>query len=682
MAGWLEQHPLVAGDPDVPGNANEPLPALIRRVRSMFGPASGANAVALEAQVWGFELGGFYRFLGGLPPISDLMTAGVVVQPGPQTAAPVAGDPPRRTSIRTLLRTITRTGWWATCRQIQRRGSFFAPPGANPAGKRACKRQAVIRVFGLSAPGDAAGQIYSWNTLPGGYIPYWPGQGIQPVQNWTTLPDGWIPYWPGERSQPVQNWTTLPGGYIPYWPGQGILPAQEPLFVFDFAGSQSRLTAALESLWAQGITPSITTDPLYPNFDRFRFRGHRIQGADGTWQDAIPYDFPPVLRAFLTGRVDTAERRFRLLPGLSEATTWLSQAKVSSNGWVWRENALSPFYQLRQHGICPTHVVEPRYLDGWLANGSGTGVLDFGARLIEFMKHHFAMGACYSRAHQHIEPQPPASAPYDNVIGHGPWYVQRVQAMLARVHGLGQVRNPAFTLTNEGICNEHLVACFDEFYGRNSSAAVFNGDTRSAALRQDDASVPLIFVVPFFQYVFSELITAKMDMLDNDVLSHAGYKEGRITSEPPVARPAAMLDPALDERLPSLAEWRDAATRYFGEHFAVACYGLAPRNYARPGGVTTYLRGVAQTMNLRSKLFRISTGAVMGERVLLPAAWIEPPYDYNTEVVALCRARRAHAQALCGVLPHRQDARPGAGDGWQPGGPGVACAFAHLQRYP
>ena len=57
----------------------------------------------------------------------------------------------------------------------------------------------------------------------------------------------------------------------------------------------------------------------------------------------------------------------------------------------------------------------------------------------------------------------------------------------------------------------------------------------------------------------------------------------------------------------------------------------------------TSLRGVAETMNLRSTLFRIGAGAVMGERVFLPATWIEPPYDTNAEAVAMCaRAARMH----------------------------------------
>ncbi|MFZ1814782.1 MAG: hypothetical protein WAU16_10165, partial [Rhizobiaceae bacterium] len=358
LAGWMEQHPLVAGDPDVPGNVNEPLPTLIRRVRSVFGPATGANAVALEAQVWGFELGGFYRYLGGLPPISDLATAEVIVQPGPKRVASIAAEPPQQDFHPDTAQTYYPYWLMGNMPSDPPSPLYFSALGNTWSArrKRARKPKALTHVLGLGARFDAAGPVdtergqedvganlpgvpqnsggyypywpaecYPLNSLSGRstpqitgtYYPYWPAEESRPSlpgQEWTRVPGGYIPYWPGELGQGgpiVQSWNTLPGGYIPYWlvaveGGSTSAAAVEPFLVFDFAGSQSRLTAALDSLWVQDITPIITTDPLYPNFDRFRFRGHRIQGADGRWQDAIPYDFPPALRAFLRGRVDTA----------------------------------------------------------------------------------------------------------------------------------------------------------------------------------------------------------------------------------------------------------------------------------------------------------------------------------------------------------------------------------------
>lgn len=73
LAWKLELHPMVEGNPDFSppdGVADDRLSieTLLSKVKSRVG--GGAK---LEAQIWGFEMGGFYRFLGGYPPITNVL---------------------------------------------------------------------------------------------------------------------------------------------------------------------------------------------------------------------------------------------------------------------------------------------------------------------------------------------------------------------------------------------------------------------------------------------------------------------------------------------------------------------------------------------------------------------------------------------------------------------------------
>lgn len=76
---WLEHHPVKDGDPDWPGNANDSLLKVLNTIRGRFGSAN----VALEAQIWGFEMGGLYRYVGGFPPTTDALREPSVSPPAP-----------------------------------------------------------------------------------------------------------------------------------------------------------------------------------------------------------------------------------------------------------------------------------------------------------------------------------------------------------------------------------------------------------------------------------------------------------------------------------------------------------------------------------------------------------------------------------------------------------------------
>lgn len=69
---WLEIHPIkVDGTTDMPANDNESLQDMLKRMRTKIN--SPDNAVRLEAQVWGYELGGYYHYIGGYPTVTSVL---------------------------------------------------------------------------------------------------------------------------------------------------------------------------------------------------------------------------------------------------------------------------------------------------------------------------------------------------------------------------------------------------------------------------------------------------------------------------------------------------------------------------------------------------------------------------------------------------------------------------------
>lgn len=495
LAQSLEKHPMLVpgrtdalGEPDVPGNPNEPLPSLLVRVRDLFLPQDPKDAkdqVRLEAQIWGFEMGGFYRFLGGLPPICDV------------------------------------TG----------------------------------------APGKHAAAL-AW------------------------------------------------------------LQAED-----------------------RRIVPLATTDPLRPNFNRKRFGAH-VRRQDGVVVDAIAQPFPPAIVQELGDRVDTQGHKFILnLSAYPQAAQLFNHGRRTALGEeLVLEDVLSPFYGLQQRELCPSPPVIGIYLDEWLRDirtKPPNGLFNHGFRLIEFMKTHFSGHYCYDRSHRHG-----SGAGYDNVIGWGAWHVQRVIQMLHGAATRGRL-NPSFALTNEFLCPEPLVPFFEDFYDHGSSAARLEGDTRSLELRQStsDANDDLqARVVPVFQYVYSQQITAKMNFIDDDPLSHPGYRENRIGAP---AWPDVMLNPSLDTAILDFPTWRQMAKTYCDEHYSEASLGVAPAyQIVRPDGTTgeyRYSRCLQDVINLKSRIFRFGMAGVWGERIVLPATWIDGFYEYSEPAIEMA-LHAAHFQ--------------------------------------
>lgn len=67
----LEVHPMVNGSPDMPDNDNHSIQKVLLDLKDKFGIAD----MKLEAQIWGFEMGGFYHFTGGFPPVTDVLVS-------------------------------------------------------------------------------------------------------------------------------------------------------------------------------------------------------------------------------------------------------------------------------------------------------------------------------------------------------------------------------------------------------------------------------------------------------------------------------------------------------------------------------------------------------------------------------------------------------------------------------
>jgi hypothetical protein len=77
LSKWLEVHPIVIDEQaDMPGNdpqnpdRNESLQDFLVRIKKIF----KVPGMKLEAQLWGFEMAGFYQFLGAFPPATNVIT--------------------------------------------------------------------------------------------------------------------------------------------------------------------------------------------------------------------------------------------------------------------------------------------------------------------------------------------------------------------------------------------------------------------------------------------------------------------------------------------------------------------------------------------------------------------------------------------------------------------------------
>jgi hypothetical protein len=90
----------------------------------------------------------------------------------------------------------------------------------------------------------------------------------------------------------------------------------------------------------------------------------------------------------------------------------------------------------------------------------------------------------------------------------------------------------------------------------------------------------------------------------------------------------------------SFKDWLGISTDYFDKNFLVSNPGLSPQNYETdtPDRTTvpdrySFRRGVQDTFNLRARIFAIGPLAIAGYRIVVPAVYMEEPYDYNEEVV-------------------------------------------------
>ena len=415
------------------------------------------------------------------------------------------------------------------------------------------------------------------------------------------------------------------------------------------SGKPRKFQRMADELLAKGIHVSITTDPLNTNFERRRFRGHLLKDGTG-WRNAILLPFPKALqREYQDGQVNCAHAsqpgNNRVALPTAACPQLLPARKRAGDGTLsGRTEGLTRFYNITGWRLCPIQTVENIYLNQWLRDG----LFSFGAKLLEFMKHHYGFYFCYDKNHQHVVPPDPG-LPYDNVIGWGPWYVARVAKILARTQNLGQQRVGAdFALTNEFTFPEQLLPYFDELYEYDGSSinVYYGAGTRSWPLLEDKGDARN---VPVFHFVYSDMVSMKMNLADAAPNIHPGYKEAPKNTPP--APPAYMLAPTLDdEACPPISfdTWSHESTTYAADNYRVVSHGLAPKDYPtysgkEQNGTYTYNHCAQSVFNLRSHIFRYGLAGVLGERIYLFSTLYEEPKEYNEEAVRVA-VRAAHMQ--------------------------------------
>lgn len=418
------------------------------------------------------------------------------------------------------------------------------------------------------------------------------------------------------------------------------------------SGKPNKFKEAMAQLVASNIIPCATTDPLAPIFNRGRFRGHLIKKSNGQWGAAIPHPFPGGFKSRSCAVSDVkingvpfnriwAVRGFAGLapaPTCTDADMVFPLTKLGPDGSRLAGLAAilgTGMYRANIRRLCPTREIENLYLNKWLQ----AGLLDQGIRLIEFMKHGFD-GSCYDKAHAHIDPVPPQTAPYTNAIGTGSWYAARCQSMLKGLQDRGYSTDNSFSLTIEGVPTEVIIPYVDQFYS-------------------DAYGIRFLDEVSF-NFLYSQFITPKQTLF-RDFAMHPGYKERRKgTQKPPLPEvlaeareDATKKDEAKpltdDARATSFTRWLGFCTKYFNDYFVVDNHGIAPKDYeitnTSPPETYTYNRCVQDVFHLRVGIFEYGASAVVGRRLLVPAVYAEEPADYNEELINMA-ARGAKLQML------------------------------------
>ncbi|HEX6641646.1 MAG TPA: hypothetical protein VF215_11070, partial [Thermoanaerobaculia bacterium] len=318
----------------------------------------------------------------------------------------------------------------------------------------------------------------------------------------------------------------------------------------------------------------------------------------------------------------------------------------------------SGMYRAILKQICPTADVAQLYLNEWVA----PHLFAKGVRLVEFMKAGRNAYFCFDRNHAHIVPALPATSAYDNVIGFGSWYVERLRAIFKTLQQRGALFDAEpvpFRLAHEFAPPEQLVAFVDQAYSTSDE----------------------------FNYVYSHLVTPMITPGRGGAGLPPGYREQRRGSNVVLCdfmrSEARDSDPRLEQwkdpmtedevalliesRRSSFEAWRNESIRYFRDHFTVADFGLAPIAYptgpavgplqpwnpADPTATTnpptyTYNRTVQQTFNMRANIFATAEAAVRGQRIMIPAHWMEGVNDCDLlaldHAVAAARLHIQHAQ--------------------------------------
>lgn len=458
----------------------------------------------------------------------------------------------------------------------------------------------------------------------------------------------------------AQIWGVEPDGYFRYLAGW---PPRTNIIKND----DGRFRTAMDRLMALRIVPQMTTDPLKPNFNRDRFRGHLRRNAAGEWKPLLTAPFHPAITSRLKDQVTTVDptrpgwnRVWHLVKSHPEYGRLFAQRRVVENGTIpHTTGAQSAFHGIEQYAVCPTPALRHLYLTRWIKRPADAadaaaeladagepampldpephpgGVLDHGVRLVEFMKHHPVEFQCFHPGHNHLPGV--AAGPYAGVIGYGPWFSRRMEDIFKGVHFRGVQAYPSFHLATEFFIPEVLVPFVDEIYEHaGSSASVMHGDTRSRQLRGNTPAGTVLNGLAVLHFVYSPLLGTRNNVIDDDTLSHPGYREVRKANTD--GSPREMLSVALDGTGPDAAGWIALAEAYFTRAFnrAATQPGLSPVGYPTAGGGTyTYHRAVQDVANLHTRVFRYGASGVRGERILLPASWYLPPYDYNVDALAM-----------------------------------------------
>lgn len=456
-------------------------------------------------------------------------------------------------------------------------------------------------------------------------------------------PDGGVARWAfgAQMDLECQLWGIEMGGFYRWL---GAFPANTDALTGTLDDGvvvpSDKLRRAVEEMRANRCHAMMTTTPQHTFQDRAQMSNLPVPNKDGGMRMSIRAPLPDLVVKATWAETDAPARAFFASRKSPEypADPKVDELMAAVAAARRRDAWANPLEARGEVDLCPLTRLTTHYLDFVSQNLFGNGLRD----TVEYMCLHPASWWCFDPTHQHLDPgEGGLGTDYDRVIGCGPWFFDRMRALMAELRRRAHADQAAaglqlgFAISHEFEVPDVLIPYVDEIYfNSGSSLDVWTGDAclspeaelvvpngaGTRTFRCDPAS--RIRLAPLYRLVHGARIRSKMTMIFNHPFDPPGYQE--ILRDEALG-PTTMLDPARDgEGLGVSSDaWWDRASADLERACSGCIPGLSTQDLPLGQGAGTYSfrSGQQQIANLRTAIFRLGLAAVLGERTYLQSLW-------------------------------------------------------------